>query len=152
MKFKSYDRQILSQFVIYADFEGTLQSINTCMPIPKESCTNLIQKHKPNSFCCFTKCQVDKYSKLEIYTGKDRAEKFVEYIKSEAHRIWKLQKENVPVNLTNEQQQNFYNARSCYICQKPLIDPEYNKVRDHNHLTGEFPGVAHYKCNLKVRY
>ena len=152
IKFKHYDRQVLHPFVIYADFESTLQSIHTCRSNPEESYTNQIQKHSQNSFCCYTKCEVEKYSKLEIYTGENCAEKFVEYLKSEAHRIYKLQKENVPMNLTEEQKQAYYNARSCYICDKPFIELKNNKVRDHNHLTGEFRGAAHYKCNLKIRY
>ena len=152
IKFKNYDRQVLHPFVIYADFESTLQNIHTCRSNPEESYTNQIQKHSPNSFCCYTICEVDKYSKLKIYTGENCVEKFIEYLKSEAHRIYKLQKENVSMNLTDEQKQAYYNAKSCYICDKPFIEPKNNKVRDHNHLTGEFRGAAHYKCNFKIRY
>ena len=57
-----------------------MQSINTFKPNLEESHTNQIQKHKPNSYSCYTKCEIDSYSKLEIYTGEDSAEKLVEYI------------------------------------------------------------------------
>ena len=66
IKFKNYDRQRLHQFVVYADFERTLQSIDTCEPNSNEPYTNWIQKHKPNSFCCYAKCEIDNYTKLEI--------------------------------------------------------------------------------------
>ena len=103
IQFKHYEKQVRHPFVIYADFESSLQTIDTCQPQPEESYTNPIQKHNPNSFCCYTKCEADKYLKLKIYTGDDSAEKFVDYLKSEAHRIYKLQKENVPMNLSKEQ-------------------------------------------------
>ena len=87
IKFKNYDRQVLHPFVIYADFESTLQNIHTCRSNPDESYTNQIQKHSPNSFCVYTKCEADKHSNLKIYTGENCTEKFVEYLIYEAHRI-----------------------------------------------------------------
>ena len=42
-------------------------------------------------------------------------------------------------------------AQVCYICHKPFTENNY-KVKDHNHLTGEYRGAAHNRCNLKIRY
>ena len=41
-----------------------------------------------------SKCEVDEYSKLEVYTGPKSAEKFMEYLESEDHKIYQLQKIN----------------------------------------------------------
>ena len=38
-------------------------------------------------------------------------------------------------------------AQACYICHKPFTEKNY-KVKDHNHLTGEYRGPAHNRCNL----
>ena len=32
-----------------------------------------------------------------------------------------------PMNLTEEQKQAYYNAKSCYICNKPFVDPKTKK-------------------------
>ena len=40
-------------------------------------------------------------------------------------------------------------ARFCYICSHPM--GEGDRVRDHDHLTGKFLGVAHKLCNLHRR-
>lgn len=49
--------------------------------------TQDIQKHVPNSWCVYTKCDVDKYSKLELYYGPDAPKRFVQYLHEEAMRI-----------------------------------------------------------------
>jgi len=36
----------------------------------------------------------------------------------------------------------------CHICNKPLED---DRVLDHDHLTGQFRGVAHRQCNILYR-
>jgi hypothetical protein len=39
-------------------------------------------------------------------------------------------------------------SKVCSICEKNFIDGD-EKVIDHDHLTGEFRGVAHNDCNLQ---
>ena len=58
--------------------------------------------------------------------------------------------------MTEEDKQKFDETRECYICKKPFTtEQEQNKnqrkVRDHNHLTGEFRGAAHSFCNIQMR-
>ena len=43
----------------------------------------------------------------------------------------------------------FQNAQDCHICEKPL---GADRVRDHDHMTGEFRGAAHNQCNLAFRF
>ena len=94
LEFTNHQKQIKNPFVINADFESTLEIIDTCQPNPSEPFSNQIQKQTPNSFCVYTKCEVDEYSKLEIYTCPKSPEKFMEYLESEVHRIYQLQKIN----------------------------------------------------------
>ena len=42
-------------------------------------------------------------------------------------------------------------AQDCYVCHRPFSENNY-KVRDHNHLIGEYKGAAHNRCNLDERY
>lgn len=39
----------------------------------------------------------------------------------------------------------FDSATNCWICEKRLIS---DRVRDHDHFTGEYKGAAHNECNL----
>ena len=71
-------------------------------------------------------------------------------LKSEVHRIYKLLKINKPIYLPQEKYKLYKEATVCYICHKAFTEENY-KVRDHNHLTGDFNGAAHNKCNLKNR-
>ena len=150
LEFSNYDKTIKHPFVIYADFESTLERIQTCEPNIKGPFYKPIQKHTANSFCVYTKCKEDQYSKLETYIGPNSAEKFIEYLKSEVHRIYKLLKINKPIYLPQEKYKLYKEATVCYICHKAFTEENY-KVRDHNHLTGVFNGAAHNKCNLKIR-
>ena len=52
--------------------------------------------------------------------------------------------------LTLEQWNKYNNATSCSICTKPL-EPADKKVRDHDHLAGEYRGPAQIACNLNYR-
>lgn len=58
-----------------------------------------------------------------------------------------------PLKLTKEEQQEFYYAEFCHICEKELYDDDSTgkmlKVRDHCHFTGKYRGTAHNFCNLQ---
>ena len=57
-------------------------------------------------------------------------------------------------DLTPEQQYQYDNATSCWICNGKFTedDEEKNyKVRDHCLFTGKFRGAAHNLCNLRHR-
>ena len=45
----------------------------------------------------------------------------------------------------------FLVATSCHICNKPFLPDNSDKVRDHDHVTGEFRGAANKNCNLALR-
>ena len=56
--------------------------------------------------------------------------------------------------ITEEQQKEFDNATHCYLCNKEITvnDKKGCKVRDHDHLTGEYRGCAHNVCNINYNY
>ena len=49
--------------------------------------------------------------------------------------------------MTEENEEKFRNNNICRFCEKIV---ESDKVRDHCHLTGEYRGPAHSKCNIDV--
>ena len=60
-------------------------------------------------------------------------------------------KKKMPMKkLTVEQWREYNTTHTCYICRKN-IKPDEKKVRDHDHLTGEYRGPAHNLCNLQYR-
>src|SRR6201990_2149364 len=54
------------------------------------------------------------------------------------------------MNLTLEEKINHEKANRCYACKREYTENDF-KVRDHNHLTGEYRGPAHRSCNLQIR-
>ena len=60
------------------------------------SYTQQVQKHTANSFCVYTKCEQNEYSKLETYVGPNASEEFFKYLRLETQRIYDLQTKNCP--------------------------------------------------------
>jgi len=59
---------------------------------------------------------------------------------------------NKPLKMTAEEERDFQNSTSCYICGRKYKNGDENKpVRDHCHITGKYRGSAHSDCNLKLR-
>ena len=49
--------------------------------------------------------------------------------------------------MTKKDDENYRNNNICRTCQKNI---EYDKVRDHCHLTGDYRGLSHNNCNNNV--
>ena len=59
-------------FIIYGDFESTLEEISTCSNDLKKSSTTKISKHTPSGFSLFIYCSLDKTKNKPNYNrGKD---------------------------------------------------------------------------------
>ncbi|KAK9803622.1 hypothetical protein WJX72_006416 [[Myrmecia] bisecta] len=42
-------------------------------------------------------------------------------------------------------------ATRCYLCEGAFDDPENPKIVEHHHMSGDYRGAAHQKCNDKCR-
>ena len=141
-------------FTVYADFEAFTEGISTCSPNNDKSYTNQYQKHKPCSFSYYIKCFNDELfpPQLRHYTVKEEGENvgkiFVEYLERDIKEIYHKFRYKRNMRITRDQEQDFKRATVCHICEKSLND---DKVRDHCHLTGEYRGAAHNKCNLNFK-
>jgi len=108
---------------------------------------------------------------VQIYRGEDSIENFIEKIFREVQSCQEVMKKhfNKPLIMTEENERDFQNSTSCYICGKEYLNKDgkdreqfvYIKgkkfkiknhpVRDHCHITGKYRGSAHNSCNLQLR-
>ena len=93
------------------------------------------------------------------YTGEKADVKFWETLfdiqKELDEHIFSCKK---PVEMSKQDNKDFYSAKYCYLCGKGWNEPLEEKgtkpsakVRDHCHITGAFRGAAHSCCNLKIK-
>ena len=157
--FRNYHRIQPVPFVIYADFEALTEKIDTCHQNNNQSYTDPYQKHKTCGYGYKVVCHQDQqYSKpVKIYRGRNVVKHFIESIYREVYECKRVIKKhfNKPLIMTSENELDFQNSTTCYICEKEYSDEESETnypVRDHCHITGKYRGSAHNICNLKLRF
>ena len=117
-------------FVIYADFEAITEKIDSCIPPDQKSFTSTYQSHRACSYGYKVVCHADQsYSKpVQIYRGEDAIEKFIVKMFEEVRSCQSLMRENFdkPLKMTPENEREFQNSTSCYICgRKYTMDEKY---------------------------
>ena len=92
---------------------------------------------------------------LRLYRGKDCLEKFCDYIRQEANRLYHMFPEKPMDPLTPKQWKKYNKASGCHIFYKQFGDPiKGPKVRDHCHYTGHYiraPNGPRYVVNVRER-
>lgn len=155
LKFENYHKVMTVPFVIYADFESILSPLATVEPDSRKPFIIKTCKHEPYSFCYYIKSfENNDWSRLEIYRGRNSATVFISMLERHVQQLYdNFFKIPLPMKkLTVEEQYNFDNASSCFICGKQFEENADNpKVRDHSHITGQFRGAAHARCNLNFK-
>ena len=153
IEFCDGQNQFKVPFIMYADFESILEPIQGPNPAPTGSYTSEVTKHSPSGWCIYSKFAYGEVKDpLKLYRGKDCLEKFCDYIRQEAHRLYQMFPEKPMDPLTRKQWKKYKKSTICHICFKPFIDPKKGpKVRDHCHYTGRYRGPAHRNCNLMYR-
>ena len=161
IKFKDYANQIKAPVVIYADFEcSNVDKTNTSFDNPCEdpNC-KICERHKKrtvkeanqeaNSYC-YVIVRTDGLHKAPvIYRGENAAKHLLKALDNELEEIYKLFDNPKPLIVTPEILHLKDEASTCWACNKPFTDDD-GKVMDHDHITGEFRGIAHNSCNLKM--
>lgn len=94
---------------------------------------------------------VDRHCNIveeKCYLGDDAAVHFLKkLLHLELKYLGPLRWGGVPMSeLNSAQQRQVMEATECHICQKPLAD---DRAMDHDHISGQFVGVAHKGCNLQ---
>ena len=152
IKFDKFGKTLKVPFVIYADFESFTEKIHSDAKFNcEQSYTRKYQKHTPSGFCYYIVYRGGVYKKPTVYTGENVAEEFCKHIKMETQEIYdKYLKNIVPLKMTQDNVNKYEENNVCHICER-TIDVNDVKVKDHNHLTGEFVGAAHQSCNLAFK-
>ena len=149
LRFENYHRGERVPFVIYADFESCIKSIDTCDPNPENSYTKQYQKHEPISFYYYIKSfdsEVSLPIKERSYTGKNAEQVFLKYLEEDIRAIANIEKKEIIFG----EKERYNEETSCWICKKEFGENE-EKVKDHCHYTGRYRGAVHNECNLKYR-
>ena len=151
--FKNYHKMGPVPFVIYADFEAITEKIDSCQPSNEKSYTTTYQSHRACGFGYKVVCHQDgSYSKpVEVYRREDAIERFIQKIFEEVRSCQNVMREhfNKPIIMTVEEERDFQNSTSCYICGRKYKNGDKNEpVRDHCHITGKYRGSAHNDSNL----
>ena len=115
--------------------------------------TSEVTKHSPSGWCVYSKFAYGEVKDpLKLYRGKDCLEKFCNYIRQEAHRLYHTFPEKPMDPLTKKQWKKYDKASRCHICFKQFGDSKKGpKVSDHCHYTVRYRGPAHRNCNLMYR-
>ena len=136
-------------FMMYADFESTLEPIQGASNNPNLFSTREVNVHMPSGWCVYAKFSYGEITNpLAEYRGLNCIEKFCKHIISEAKRLYNFFPEEPMAPLTKSQIKEYARTTNCHICFKPFCKKK-RKVRDHCHYTGLYRGAAHSSCNLK---
>lgn len=84
-----------------------------------------------------------------MYRGPGVLESFSERLLQEEKAICEHLSNVKPMQLTPKEEQDFQTSEKCHICEKPL---GADRVRDHDHLSGQFRGAAHSYCNIQYQF
>ena len=105
VEFYEGQNQFKVPFVMYVDFEALLEPIQERVPgDPNEPYTSEVSWHIPSVWCVYSKFAYgDVKDPLKLYRRKDCIEKFCEYIRHEAHRLYHMFPEKPMDALTKKQ-------------------------------------------------
>ena len=91
-----------------------------------------------------------KSCSVVLYRGENAAYKFIEAILKAYEYCKKVMKKHFNKNLIMTEEEEFQSSSTCWICEK-LIEYDYEKVRDHCHITGEFRSAVHSSSNINLQ-
>ena len=154
IQFKNIQHLMKAPYVIYADTEAIIKPTASSTT---DSNTVQTSEHVPCSFA-FTVVRSDGQVTSEcLYRGEDAMDVFFQQLEQELENIREDLKHIRPLEMTKEEQEAHNNTGKCWICDgpfKPYRDGDCHglwKVKDHCHITGEYRGAAHSKCNQQLR-
>lgn len=148
LKFNEVSKQLCVPFIIYADFETFVTTIHTCDLDPNSSHTTNLSSFEPCGYAYHIVSTDKRYSKPSVvYRGDNIVETFLSSLLEEEERILDILHRIEPMNIENEEEKLFDAATHCHLCDSKF-ENKFDKVRNHDHITGEFFGAAHNNCNL----
>jgi hypothetical protein len=149
LSFKDYAKKLRVPYVVYSDFESLQCKFQTCATSDKLSTTHKTRKHIASGFTYKIVSAVPGENYPHVtYRGSNAAEVFIQHMLQVEEELLKRLKTNIPMVMSEEEEQLFDDTEECHICKQPL---DSDRVRDHDHSNGQFRGAAHNSCNLNFK-
>ena len=143
--------------VVYADFESILRPIHgpptAAQADATVSSTRPYQKHEAMSVGVYVVSGglLPHFERPYEYTGENAAHELMMYLERLAVEVQALYERIEPMIPLSRQEQEAHDAATeCFICEKPFRRDNV-KVRDHCHISGNYRGAAHSKCNINYK-
>ena len=164
VEFKHIRYEQRCPFVIYADFECLTEPI--AKPTSANGASVKYQEHRPISIGLKLVSSVSgvlENMTYETYTGGDVVRWFLERLVFYEALCTQYLFDNKRLRMSDDDVKRHDAATLCYVCNGPFTTKRTEqqsersvvtalaKVRDHDHITGEYRGAAHSKCNLQLR-
>ena len=109
--------------IMYADFKSILEPTESPNPDPNQPYSQNINQHVSSGWCVYSKFAYGKVKDpLKIFRGKDCIEKFCDYVKREAHKLYHMFPELPMTPLSIKQWKKCRESTICRICCKPRIE------------------------------
>ena len=145
--------------MVYADFEALLKATTD------NDKANVFATHKPVAWAYYIKCYYPQHEdvvgaggkplgQLRSFCGPYAIHNFLESLAEDAEACEEIVKRLEYAQYTGDVPQEYLEATHCHICGKEgfSLDDQHGKwqkVLDHDHLTGLYRGAAHSHCNLQ---
>ena len=121
VEFYNGQNQFKVPFMMYADFKAILNPVQGPSPDPSKPYTKEVNQHIPSGLCIYSNFAYGEVENpLRLYRGEDCVQKFCEYIKEEAKRLYHMFSEKPMDSLTKKQWKRYKRASKCHICYKPF--------------------------------
>ena len=91
-------------------------------------------------------------TKINTWCGEDCIVDFLRYLDDMAHIQHRHDNKMTRLGkiLTTQQERDFDRCTQCSRCNTQFDDKKHKKVRDHDHITGEFRSTLCHSCNTKL--
>ena len=148
IQFTQFKNTTRAPLLISADFKSILE------PLRKHvQRTTLAQHHKVCAAAAILCSTMPDFNQRTIMKfGPKALSDFLDELNKWEREIIAVLIRNKKMKYLNMRQQaKFDNATRCYICRHEFTKHELKgaKVRDYDHITGDFLGAAHRQCNLE---
>ena len=153
-KFRHFQNMIKAPYVVYADTESIIRPTTT--PTTNSNTTQT-SEHVPCSYFYIVVRSDGEVTNMSTYCGEDCMDVFFSNLECEIEKIRNDLKNIRPLEMTKEDRDRHNTTDNCWVCDGQFEDYHPGdtggmwKVKDHDHITGEYRGAAHSKCNLLLR-
>ena len=151
LEFKNHFKQDRVKFVIYADFECLLCPVQNCENDGIKSSTLQTHKHEPCAYSYVIVSNVKSFSKPPVvYRGPNPVKHLINALLLEQENILDVLYRYQALKMSKSDWDDFLNSKICHICKKEVKVTDL-RVRDHDHVTSRYRGLAHAHCNIRYK-